>query len=147
MLFGWVWADAAVSILVALLIVRSGYAVVKNAAHILMEGAQSYWPKRYYQNPLPTQTCYRFMIYMFGRLPAAYIVYLVISLSQARLPLQQTDALLSELQHELQHLGHWAQHHSIWKWFACARLAQFNCDITSAPLSMRTRTNRLLTRS
>ena len=39
MLFGWVWADAAVSILVALLIVRSGYAVVKNAAHILMEGA------------------------------------------------------------------------------------------------------------
>ncbi len=33
MLFGWVWADAAVSILVALLIVRSGYAVVKNAAH------------------------------------------------------------------------------------------------------------------
>lgn len=42
MLFGWVWADAAVSILVALLIVRSGYAVVKNAAHILMEGAPNH---------------------------------------------------------------------------------------------------------
>ena len=36
--FGWYWADPALSVLVALLIVRSGWAVVRKSAHILIEG-------------------------------------------------------------------------------------------------------------
>ena len=36
--FGWVWADAAASIIVALLILVSGYRVVRDSVHILMEG-------------------------------------------------------------------------------------------------------------
>ena len=36
--FGWVWADAAASIIVALLILISGYRVVRDSVHILMEG-------------------------------------------------------------------------------------------------------------
>ena len=36
--FGWVWADAAASVIVALLIVVSGYRVVRDSVHILMEG-------------------------------------------------------------------------------------------------------------
>lgn len=35
---GWVWADAAASVIVALLIVVSGYRVVRDSVHILMEG-------------------------------------------------------------------------------------------------------------
>ncbi len=38
MSFGWVWADAAASVIVALLIVVSGYRVVRDSVHILMEG-------------------------------------------------------------------------------------------------------------
>lgn len=36
--FGWVWADAAASVIVAVLILFSGYRVVRDSVHILMEG-------------------------------------------------------------------------------------------------------------
>ena len=38
MWFGWWWADPVVSVLVAVLILISGYRVVRQSAHILMEG-------------------------------------------------------------------------------------------------------------
>jgi len=38
MSFGWVWADAAASVIVAILILISGYRVVRDSVHILMEG-------------------------------------------------------------------------------------------------------------
>jgi cobalt-zinc-cadmium efflux system protein len=36
--FGWLWADAAASVIVAVLILFSGYRVVRDSVHILMEG-------------------------------------------------------------------------------------------------------------
>lgn len=36
--FGWIWADAAASVVVAILILISGYRVVRDSVHILMEG-------------------------------------------------------------------------------------------------------------
>lgn len=36
--FGWVWADAVASVIVAILILFSGYRVVRDSVHILMEG-------------------------------------------------------------------------------------------------------------
>ena len=36
--FGWIWADAAASVIVAILILFSGYRVVRDSVHILMEG-------------------------------------------------------------------------------------------------------------
>lgn len=38
MTLGWVWADAAASVIVAILILISGYRVVRDSVHILMEG-------------------------------------------------------------------------------------------------------------
>ena len=40
--FGWVWADAVASVIVAVLILVSGYRVVRNSVHILMEGTPSH---------------------------------------------------------------------------------------------------------
>lgn len=36
--FGWGWADPAASVIVAVLVLRSGYFVTKAAVHVLMEG-------------------------------------------------------------------------------------------------------------
>lgn len=36
--WGWQWADPLCSLLVALLILRSGYLITKDAVHVLMEG-------------------------------------------------------------------------------------------------------------
>jgi cobalt-zinc-cadmium efflux system protein len=36
--FGWLWADAVASVIVAVLILVSGYRVVRDSVHILMEG-------------------------------------------------------------------------------------------------------------
>ena len=41
MFFGWGWADPLASVLVAALILRSGYYVTKDAIHVLMEGTPS----------------------------------------------------------------------------------------------------------
>lgn len=38
MFFGWGWADPLASVIVAVLVLRSGYYVTKSALHILMEG-------------------------------------------------------------------------------------------------------------
>lgn len=45
MAFGWVWADAVASLIVAVLILKSGYGVVKSAGHILMEGSPATVPQ------------------------------------------------------------------------------------------------------
>ncbi len=36
--FGWAWADTLASVLVAILVLRSGYSVVVKASHVLMQG-------------------------------------------------------------------------------------------------------------
>lgn len=41
MFFGWGWADPLASVIVAALILRSGYYVTKAAGHVLMEGTPS----------------------------------------------------------------------------------------------------------
>ncbi|OJV51838.1 MAG: cation-efflux pump [Bacteroidetes bacterium 43-16] len=38
MFFGWIWADALASMIVSVLVLRSGYLVTKSAIHVLMEG-------------------------------------------------------------------------------------------------------------
>ncbi|TWT01907.1 cation diffusion facilitator family transporter [Planomicrobium sp. CPCC 101079] len=38
MFFGWGWADPLASVIVALLVLRSGYFVIKASVHVLMEG-------------------------------------------------------------------------------------------------------------
>src|SRR5699024_10932827 len=38
MLFGWGWADPLASVIVAVLVLRSGYFVTKSGLHVLMEG-------------------------------------------------------------------------------------------------------------
>ncbi|MCA6439599.1 MULTISPECIES: cation diffusion facilitator family transporter [unclassified Arcicella] len=38
MFFGWGWADPLASIIVSLLVLRSGYLVTKSSVHVLMEG-------------------------------------------------------------------------------------------------------------
>ncbi|MDT9724003.1 cation transporter [Xylanibacillus composti] len=41
LLFSWYWADPLISVVVALLILRSAWGVIRRAVHILMEGAPS----------------------------------------------------------------------------------------------------------
>ncbi|MGX9135308.1 cation diffusion facilitator family transporter [Rummeliibacillus sp. JY-2-4R] len=41
MLFGWEWADPLASIIVAVLVLNSGYHVTKDSIHVLMEGTPS----------------------------------------------------------------------------------------------------------
>ncbi|WP_293915146.1 MULTISPECIES: cation diffusion facilitator family transporter [unclassified Sphingobacterium] len=41
MFFGWGWADPLASVIVSLLVLRSGYIVTKSAIHVLMEGTPS----------------------------------------------------------------------------------------------------------
>lgn len=131
MAFGWVWADAAVSILVALLILRSAFAVVKNATHILMEGA----PADIDQHVIIDTLAAHPQVLSVHDLHIWTITSGLHSLSchiivPSTLSLQQTDMLLEDLQHQLQQLriGHSTiqfesdlHRHS----------AQFDCDIAS----------------
>lgn len=132
MAFGWVWADAVVSILVALLILRSGFAVVKNATHILMEGApadidQSRIVKALSTNPhvLSVHDLHIWTITSGLHSLSCHIIV------PSTLSLQQTDALLDNLQHKLHHLG--IGHSTIqFESDLHHHAAHFDCDIASA---------------
>jgi cobalt-zinc-cadmium efflux system protein len=39
---GWMWADPAVSVLIALLVIASGWALLKEVVHVLMEGTPAH---------------------------------------------------------------------------------------------------------
>lgn len=70
MSFGWVWADAAASVIVAILILFSGYRVVRDSVHILMEGTpEGIFLVDVEKNCLPIRKYKKSMICMFGVLP------------------------------------------------------------------------------
>lgn len=55
MFYGWGWADPLISVLVALLVLRSGHGVLKDALHILMEGTPKHIDNQAIQSLLEQQ--------------------------------------------------------------------------------------------
>ena len=106
MSFGWVWADAAASVIVAVLIIISGYRVVRDSVHILMEGT----PKGISLETVETQMVTHPQVIKIHDLHVWSITSGLNALSchvivDGEMSIHQASLLISELEQRLQALG------------------------------------------
>jgi len=106
MCFGWGWADAAASVLVAALIVKSGWGVLKDSLNILMEGS----PKGVCLDGLVAQirgvdgvlSVHDLHVWSITSGANALTAHIVVS---GELSVHEAERILREISHEMEHLG------------------------------------------
>lgn len=106
MCFGWGWADAAASILMAALIVKSGWSVLKESLNILMEGS----PKGVSLDALVAQisgvdgvlSVHDLHVWSITSGANALTAHIVVS---GELSVREAERILREISHEMEHLG------------------------------------------
>ena len=106
MCFGWGWADAAASLLVAALIVKSGWGVLKESLNILMEGS----PKGVCLDALVAQirgmdgvlSVHDLHVWSITSGANALTAHIVVS---GELSVREAERILREISHEMEHLG------------------------------------------
>ena len=106
MCFGWGWADAAASLLVAVLIVKSGWGVLKESLNILMEGS----PKGVCLDELVAQirgvdgvlSVHDLHVWSITSGANALTAHVVVS---GELSVREAERIMAEISHEMEHLG------------------------------------------
>jgi len=104
--FGWGWADAAASLLVAALIVKSGWGVLKESLNILMEGS----PKGVCLDGLVAQirgvdgvlSVHDLHVWSITSGANALTSHVVVS---GELRVREAERIIAEISHEMEHLG------------------------------------------
>lgn len=104
--FGWEWADPVASVIVAILVLRSGYMVTKASVHVLMEGAPSEVDAQQVAQVISAhpqvQALHDLHIWTITSGLNALTCHVVVPGS---LTIQEGEALLHELEHQLKHLS------------------------------------------
>ena len=106
MCFDWGWADAAASLLVAALIVKSGWGVLKESLNILMEGS----PKGVCLDGLVAQirgvdgvlSVHDLHVWSITSGANALTAHVVVS---GELSVREAERIMAEISHEMEHLG------------------------------------------
>ena len=106
MCFGWGWADAAASVLVAALIVKSGWSVLKDSLNILMEGS----PKGVNLDALVARirgvdgvlSVHDLHVWSITSGANALTAHIVVS---GELSVREAERIMAEISHEIEHLG------------------------------------------
>lgn len=105
LLFSWQWADPLASVVVAVLVLRSGVYVLRDALHVLMEGAPTSVDEAavlaILQQPKAVEHVYDVHMWTITSGIYALSAKLVVD---GRLTVKEGDALIQTLQHELQHI-------------------------------------------
>jgi len=106
MCFGWGWADAAASLLVAALIVKSGWGVLKYSLNILMEGS----PKGVCLDGLVARirgvdgvlSVHDLHVWSITSGANALTAHIVVS---GELSVREAERIMAEISHEMERLG------------------------------------------
>ncbi len=104
MFFGWGWADPLASVIVAALVLRSGYYVSKSGLHVLMEGA----PENVdvpdvietIQNSPGIQSMHDLHVWSITSGLNALSCHVVVD---AQMTIGESEKLLARIEHDLQH--------------------------------------------
>lgn len=106
MFFGWGWADPLASVIIAILVLRSGYYVTKDAVHVLMEGT----PQNVDMNDIiqtiektnGIQSIHDLHIWSITSGLNALSCHAVVD---DQLTIAESESMLRKLEHELEHKG------------------------------------------
>ncbi len=106
MFFGWGWADPLASILVSLLVLRSGYFVTKSSVHVLMEGTPDNVDiEKVKEKMLKTpgiSSIHDLHIWTITSGLNALTCHAVVS---KEMTIEESETLLHKIEHELEHLN------------------------------------------
>lgn len=104
MFFGWQWADPLASILVSVLVLRSGYLVTKSSVHILMEGTpENVELEKVAEIILQTpgvKQVHDLHVWTITSGLNALTCHIVVD---KEMTLEQSEKLLQKIEHDLQH--------------------------------------------
>ncbi|MFP3916859.1 cation diffusion facilitator family transporter [Lysinibacillus telephonicus] len=106
MFLGWGWADPLASIVVAIIVLMSGYRVTKDSIHVLMEGVPSNIQMdeiiRVFKNKAGVIDIHDLHVWSITSGQNALSCHAVV---EDDLSLHESQALLKSIEHDLAHLG------------------------------------------
>lgn len=106
MFFGWGWADPFASLLVAILVLRSGYFVTKDAVHVLMEGTPKNVEVEEIINMIQAEenveSIHDLHIWTITSGLNALSCHIVV---RENMTIAESEQMLHEIEHRLEHIG------------------------------------------
>lgn len=106
MFFGWGWADPLASVIVAALVLRSGYYVMKSGLHVLMEGAPQNVDMdaviQTIQNTKGIQSVHDLHVWSITSGLNALSCHAVVD---DQMSIAESERLLHQIEHDLEHLN------------------------------------------
>lgn len=104
--FAWTWADSVASIIVALLILSSGYRIVKQSIHVLLQGTPEHFNlQQIEQQLLQDQRIIAIKDIHLWTLNSTNYVFTAHVQIQSDLTLQDSQEILHQLEHQLHDLN------------------------------------------
>lgn len=106
MIFGWSWADPLASIVVALLVMVSGFRVTKDSIHVLMEGAPNHIDIdqiiNLFKNKQEVLSIHDLHVWSITSGENALSCHVVV---EENMTMKESQELLKSIEHDLLHLG------------------------------------------
>lgn len=103
---GWAWADPLASVIVALLVLRSGYLVTKSSVHVLMEGTpDNVQIEKVTQKILETGDIISIHDLHIWTITSGLNALTCPAVVDDNLTVAESEVLLRKIDHELQHLN------------------------------------------
>lgn len=104
--FGWLWADPFASVIVAILVFRSGFSIMKASIHILMEGA----PETIDVEKVAQRICSNKQVLALHDLhiwtiSSGFNMFTCHIVVDAQLAIVESEKLLKTIEHQLLHEG------------------------------------------
>ena len=106
MFFGWGWADPLASVIVSILVLRSGYLVTKSSVHVLMEGTpENVEVDKVNEKILKTdgiKSIHDLHIWTITSGLNALTCHAVVN---EKMTIEESEILLRKVEHELEHMN------------------------------------------
>lgn len=106
MFFGWGWADPLASIIVAILVLRSGYLVTKSSVHVLMEGAPDNMDaEKVSQKILNTNGINAIHDLHIWTITSGLNALTCHAVVYEKMTIEESEKMLRKIEHDLEHLN------------------------------------------
>ena len=106
MFFGWGWADPLASVLVAVLVLRSGYLVTKSSVHVLMEGTpDNVDAEKVSQKILNTNGINAIHDFHIWTITSGLNALTCHAVVDEKMTIEESEKMLRKIEHDLVHLN------------------------------------------
>lgn len=106
MFFGWGWADPLASVIVSILVLRSGYLVTKSSVHVLMEGTpENVEVDKVNEKILKTDGIKSIHDLHIWKITSGLNALTCHAVVNEKMTIEESEILLRKVEHELEHMN------------------------------------------